>query len=51
MVVLRCVHLIATKNVMRYMKGTIDYGIIYVLDHEISLQGYTNSDWVSSVVD
>jgi hypothetical protein len=33
------------------MKGTIDYGIRYFLDHEISLQGYTDSDWVSSVTD
>jgi hypothetical protein len=51
MVVPRCVHLIATKHVMRYLKGTIDYGLRYVSDREISLQGYTDSDWVGSVAD
>jgi hypothetical protein len=30
-------HLIANKHVMRYLKGTIDYGIRYALDHEIIL--------------
>jgi hypothetical protein len=47
----RGVHLIAAKHVMRYLKGTIDYGLRYVSDCEISLQGFTNSDWVGSVAD
>jgi hypothetical protein len=51
MVELRGVHLIAAKHVMRYLKGTIDYGLRYVSDREISLQGFTDSDWVGSVVD
>jgi hypothetical protein len=42
-------HLIAAKHVMRYLKGTIDYGLEYVLDLEISLQGFTDSDWADSV--
>jgi hypothetical protein len=41
----RGVHLIAEKHVLRYMKGTIDYGLRYVSDREIILQGYTDSDW------
>ena len=40
----RRVHLVATKHVMRYLKGTIDYGLIYFSDREISLQGFTNLD-------
>jgi hypothetical protein len=47
----RSVHLVATKHVMRYMKGTIDYGLRYASNHEISLQGFTNSDWAGSVAD
>jgi hypothetical protein len=47
----RHVHLIATKHVMRYLKGTIDYGLRYILDREIRLQGYTDSDWAGSVTD
>jgi hypothetical protein len=51
MVESRGVHLIAAKHVMRYLKGTIDHGLRYVSDHEISLQGFTDSDWVDSVAD
>jgi hypothetical protein len=47
----RGVHLIAVKHVMRYLKGTIDYGLKYVSNREISLQGFTDSDWAGSVVD
>jgi hypothetical protein len=47
----RSFHLVATKHVMRYMKGTIDYGLRYASDHEISLQGFTDSDWADSVAD
>jgi hypothetical protein len=47
----RNVHLIMTKNMMRYLKGIINYGIKYILDCEIILQGYTNLDWVGSVTD
>jgi hypothetical protein len=47
----RSVHLIAAKHVMRYMKGTIDYGLKYASDREISLQGFTDSDWADSVAD
>ena len=28
----RCVHLIVAKHVMRYLKGTIDFGLYYCLD-------------------
>jgi hypothetical protein len=47
----RHVHLIATKNVMRYLKGTIEYGIKYDADCEFRLQGYSDSDWAGSVRD
>jgi hypothetical protein len=45
----RSVHLIAAKHVMRYLKGTNDYGLRYASNREISLQGFTDSDWASSV--
>jgi hypothetical protein len=47
----RHVHLVATKHVMKYLKGTIDYGLSYVSDGETSLHGYVDSDWAGSVVD
>jgi hypothetical protein len=36
----RHVHPIAVKHVMRHLKGTLDYGLKYVADSEISLLGY-----------
>jgi hypothetical protein len=36
------VHLISAKHVMRYLKGTIDYGLRYTLDHDISLQVFVD---------
>ena len=43
--------LIAAKHVLRYLKGTIDYGLRYVADYEFGLVGYTDSDWAGSVTD
>ena len=45
----RRVHLIATKHVIRYMKGTIDFGIYYVRDIEYILYGYIDAYWAESV--
>jgi hypothetical protein len=47
----RQVHLVATKHVIRYLKGTLDYGLRYVTDHEFGLYGYSDSDWVDSIPD
>jgi hypothetical protein len=47
----RCVHLVAAKHVMRYLKGTVDYGLSYDGDHDFSLSGYTDANWVGSVAD
>jgi hypothetical protein len=44
-----CVHLIAVKRVMRYLKGIVDYGLEYVAESDISLLGYLDSDWADSV--
>ena len=45
----RHVHLVVAKNVMRYLKGTIDYGLSYTRDHDFKLYGYADSDWAGSV--
>jgi hypothetical protein len=45
------VHLVAAKLVMRYLKGTIDYGLSYDGDHDFTLSGYTDADWEGSVSD
>jgi hypothetical protein len=47
----KCVHLVAAKHEMRYLKGKIDYGLIYDRDHDFTLSGYTDADWAGSVSD
>lgn len=37
-----------TKHVLRYLKGTIDYGLRYAGDCNFGLVGYTDSDWAGS---
>ena len=36
----RHVHLTATKHILRYLKGMIDYGLKYKADQRINLGGY-----------
>ena len=47
----RRVHLVAAKHVMRYLKGTIDFGLYYDNSHEYRLYGYTDADWAGSISD
>jgi hypothetical protein len=47
----RRVHLVAAKHVIRYLKGTLGYGLCYTGDHDFRLVGYTNLDWAGSVSD
>ena len=45
----RHVHLVVAKHVMRYLKGTLNFGLCYTKDHDSRLYGYTDSDWARSV--
>jgi hypothetical protein len=47
----RHVYWIATNHVLRYLHGTVGYGLRYVLDGEVKMQGYTDFDWAGSAVD
>ena len=42
------IHLIGEKYVMRYLNGTLDYGLRYTSSGEIILHGYIDSDWGGS---
>jgi hypothetical protein len=46
----RRVHLIATKHVLRYIVGSMEYGLDYVRGDGVRLIGYTNSDWAGCAV-
>ena len=48
---MRQVHLIEVKHVLRYLKGTLDYGVKYDANKNINLHGYADSDWESSTTD
>ena len=45
------VHLIAAKHILRYLKGTVDYGLKYEVNQKINLEGYVDSDWAGSAID
>ena len=51
MVELRQVHWVAAKHVLRYLHGTIGYGLRYTVGDGVKLEGFTDSNWVESVVD
>ena len=48
---LRHVHLIVGKHILRYLKGTVDYGLKYDANKKINLEGYFDSNWVGSAID
>ena len=40
----RRVHWVAAKHILRYLQGTVDYGLDY-RQGGVRLAGYTESDW------
>ena len=44
------VHLVAPNHVLRYIKGTMDYGLKYDTNQKTNLEGYVDSDWVGSAI-
>ena len=47
----RQIHWIAAKHVLRYLRGTVGYGLRYDLECELKLQGFTDSDWAGCSID
>ena len=47
----RHVHWIASKHVLRYLCGTIGYGLRYTLVGGVRVFVYIDSDWLDNVVD
>ncbi|XP_014515540.1 uncharacterized protein LOC106773355 [Vigna radiata var. radiata] len=42
-------HLKAAKRVVRYIKGTVNYGVKYYKVQNFKLFGFSDSDWVGSL--
>jgi hypothetical protein len=47
----RQTHWIAAKHVLRYLRGTVGYGLRYASGVDMRLQGYADADWAGSAVD
>ena len=47
---LRHVHLMVTKHILRYLRGTVDYGLKYETNQKINLEGYEDSYWEGSAI-
>ena len=43
--------MIAAKHLMRYLKGTIDFGLYYAGYHDYISYDYTDADWAISTSD
>ena len=41
---LRHVHVMVAKHAIRYLKGTVEYGLKYDTNLNINLEGYVDSD-------
>ena len=42
-------HWTAVKQILRYLKETIDHGVVLGGNSELKLQGFTDADWASDV--
>ena len=40
----RHAHLIVEKHILRYLRGTVDYGLKYEVNQKIDLEGYVDLD-------
>lgn len=46
------IHLQAVKGILRYIKGTMDYGLVYSKgEKQITIEGYSDSDHAKDVID
>ena len=47
----RRVHWTAAKHIVRYIRGTVEYGLVYERRGSVQLAGFTNADWEICVED
>lgn len=41
------IHWQAVKRILRYLKGTLNHGLVFSKPKELLLTGYANADWAS----
>ncbi|XP_059066185.1 secreted RxLR effector protein 161-like [Cryptomeria japonica] len=47
----KCVHWIVVKLVLRYLQGTINYGLKYVQQDEVKIKGFIHANWAGNIAD
>jgi hypothetical protein len=47
----RRAHWTTAKHILRYLRGTIEYGLRYAQGDGVKLVGYTDADWAGNAVD
>lgn len=45
------IHMRAAKRVLRYLKGTMDYSLIFKANGNLNITGYVDADWGGNVKD
>jgi hypothetical protein len=45
------IHMVVVKHILRYVRGTIAYGLRYTSNGGVMLHGFTDSVWMGSTVD
>ena len=45
------IHWVAAKHVLKYVRGSITYGLRNTSSSGVLLAGYADSDWASSAID
>ena len=45
----RQIHKVSAKHVLRYLRGTVGYGLRYASRCDMILQGFSDSDWAGCV--
>ena len=41
-------HIIVVKRILRYLKGTIEYGLWYPKGNNLIIQAFTDANWARS---
>ena len=44
-------HLMVVKRIMRYLKGTKEFGLYYKKNEKFQLRAYTNANWAGNIDD
>jgi hypothetical protein len=45
------IHMVVAKHILIYIRGTIAYGLKYTSSGGVMLHGFSDSDWMGSIVD